>query len=95
MIGGGLAMGDRFSRRLQRALRRLHRTRLIGHCKKVMKQRGIVRDGSWLERWSLRNHDHFTTCSCFRCGNSRRYYGVPTVQEQRETQDELTALLED
>ena len=27
--------------------------------------------------------EHLTTCSCWKCGNPRRYFGEPTWQEVR------------
>jgi len=31
--------------------------------------------------------DHLATCSCQKCGNPRRYFGQPTVQERRHERD--------
>jgi hypothetical protein len=29
------------------------------------------------------NADHFAECSCWMCGNPRKYFGTLTLQEQR------------
>jgi hypothetical protein len=29
--------------------------------------------------------DHLASCSCYMCGNPRKYFGEPTMQERRET----------
>ena len=41
--------------------------------------------GGWedLKEWAQRNYDHLKRCSCWMCGNPRKYGAGPPVQEQR------------
>jgi hypothetical protein len=38
--------------------------------------------------WALRNHDHLKRCSCWMCGNPRRYWHEVTIQERRQSAGE-------
>ena len=42
----------------------------------------------WEGRWA-RLVDTPTPCSCCGCGNQRRHFGIPSIQEQRANQPEL------
>lgn len=33
---------------------------------------------------------HLKGCSCYMCGNPRRHFGAPTIQELRQTDDPFT-----
>jgi hypothetical protein len=69
----------------KRALRRHHRQRMI---------RRALR--SYVLRWEedreiqrervLRWYNNLAKCSCWMCGNPRKYEGRVTVQEQRQLQ---------
>jgi hypothetical protein len=54
-----------------RAERRAHSRR--------MKTRAIRARGGRTE--AIKEADHLASCSCWMCGNPRRYFGEPTRQE--------------
>ncbi len=63
----------------KRAFRRHHRLRMVNHGRTHL---------DWFdawdrEHWSLWNHDHLARCSCWMCGNPRKYRGERTLQEIR------------
>jgi hypothetical protein len=35
--------------------------------------------------WALRHYDHLAACSCWMCGNPRKYRGEPTIQERKHS----------
>jgi hypothetical protein len=41
-------------------------------------------DTDWKERdeWVRRHYDHWPVCSCYMCGNHRRYFNMVTRQEK-------------
>jgi hypothetical protein len=41
-----------------------------------------------LTRLALRCHDHLKGCSCWMCGNPRKWDGERTIQERRRLMDE-------
>jgi len=49
-----------------------------------MKARAIRIYPDWPDayKWA----DHIKGCSCMGCGNRRRWFGWPTMQEQRENE---------
>jgi hypothetical protein len=69
----------------KRAVRRHHRRRMIAYARRIYR--------SYLYDWSdeeileraRRNHGHLKKCSCWMCGNRRRWFG-PTIQERRMNQ---------
>jgi hypothetical protein len=65
----------------RRALRRHRRLRSIARAFRVARQ--LDMDGDFARRWALRAHDHLAVCSCWMCGNPRRYTGELTIQERR------------
>jgi hypothetical protein len=36
--------------------------------------------------WALRHHDHLKACSCWMCGNPRKWHAKPTIQERRRAE---------
>ncbi len=65
----------------KRALRR--------HCAKCKQRRIYRRFADWkqesgpeLESWVRRNFNHIALCSCWMCGQRRKWEG-PTMQERR------------
>jgi hypothetical protein len=72
---------------LIRALRRFQRERLIIRARKIRRNFGY-NDPSWTEWWVLRSYQHLARCSCWMCGNQRRYLGERTIQEQRHLIDD-------
>jgi hypothetical protein len=38
--------------------------------------------------WAIWKHDHLKCCSCWMCGNPRKWYGDPTWQERRRIEDD-------
>lgn len=59
----------------KRALRRHHKNRMKSKAKKVY---------HWLtEKQAIKAADHLKTCSCYMCGNPRKYKEGPTMQELR------------
>ena len=69
-------------RELKRALRRHHRARMIAYAREVTGRFwGFTPDE--LRRKAVRIRDHLAACSCWMCGNPRRYWGERTWQEIR------------
>jgi hypothetical protein len=67
----------------KRALRRHHRQRMIARALRVVYvYMGMEASDSATQDWVRRNHDHLKVCSCWMCGN-RRKWGGPTIQERR------------
>ena len=70
----------------KRALRRHHRRRMIAHARHVLSTiYGREYTAEELKRAARRYHDHLKMCSCYLCGN-RRKWGGPTLQERRMQQ---------
>jgi hypothetical protein len=67
---------------MRRALRRHHRQRMIRHA-----MRSLVL--SYEEDEQLRRvqalgwYNHLKKCSCYMCGNPRKFEGRPPLQERR------------
>tara|TARA_R110000823_G_scaffold115491_4_gene238178 strand:+ start:1873 stop:2073 length:201 start_codon:yes stop_codon:yes gene_type:complete len=36
------------------------------------------------QKEAVKRHDHAATCSCWMCGNPRKYFKEKTMQERRE-----------
>lgn len=70
---------------MKRSLRRHHRRRMIAHALRLYKNPGLTEE----ERlnWARRYYNHLQMCSCWMCGNLRKWLG-PTVQERRQQQPE-------
>lgn len=60
-----------------RAIRRHHRRRII------FKRYERVRKGSWYVKMPGYLAKNNTLCSCWMCGNPRKYFGEITRQEKR------------
>ena len=69
----------------RRALRRHHRQRMIGRAYRTYMLRW-ERDPEVQRRMVLRSYNNLTRCSCWMCGNPRRYGGCLTRQERRQNQ---------
>ena len=65
----------------RRAIRRHHRGRMIRRARRVMP--------AYLRDWAIRKHDHLKSCSCYLCGNVRKWNG-PTVKERRHARQNPT-----
>ncbi|MDX5935681.1 hypothetical protein [Acidithiobacillus thiooxidans] len=78
-------MSDRDSK-LARAIRRHHRYRLQRNRRYYWDKDGLTDN----PRWFGKVIDTPTPCSCWMCGNPRRYFGEKTLQELR--QDEADGL---
>ncbi|MEW4569411.1 hypothetical protein AB1L88_16220 [Tautonia sp. JC769] len=64
-----------------RAARRHHRSRMIARAKRSIKLSFMSTRER--ERFARKAHDHLASCSCWMCGNPRRWFGEPTRQERR------------
>lgn len=42
----------------------------------------------WKKRWAVRHADNLASCSCHMCGNPRRIWNEPTIQEKKISQRE-------
>lgn len=63
-----------------RALRRHHRNRIIlNRFKRVQMGRWHVKSPGYLTK-------NNTVCSCWMCGNPRKYFGELTIQEKKYRQ---------
>lgn len=36
-----------------------------------------------LDEWANKNAEHLKSCSCYMCGNPRKYFKKRTIQEKR------------
>ena len=69
----------------RRADRRARNKKKHDKSKNFMKDKGFV-DGyseEDIEQIVLRHSDNMRKCSCSLCKNWNKYYGVPTIQEQK------------
>ena len=70
-----------------RALRRHHRQRMIDRARRIMRQTWYWSQSENVDEeiadLAPRFADNMAKCSCPTCGNPRRWYGKPTVQERR------------
>ena len=77
----------------KRALRRHHRQRMIARA-----YRSYVlcweNDEDIQRERVLRWYNNLAKCSCWMCGNPRRYKGRPTLQEERQLQAALDEAME-
>jgi hypothetical protein len=67
--------------RWHRGWRRHHRERMIRRALRSLVVRGW--DGRAAREDALRWYDHLKKCSCYLCGNPRRYGAGATRQERR------------
>lgn len=69
----------------KRALRRHHRARMIHHAMRSYVI-GAFDDEGWAERRTRATYwaDNLAKCSCYLCGNPRKFEGRLTVQERRQ-----------
>ncbi len=75
----------------KRALRRHHRQRMIRRVMRIWGVQWVDEDEEARRLRALRLYNNMSKCSCWICGNPRRYEGRPTLQEKRQ----LLAALED
>ena len=70
-------------RSTKRALRRHHRERMI---QRAMRSLMLSCEEDWEERRqrAVGWYDNLAKCSCWMCGNRRKYEGRGPVQEQRQ-----------
>jgi hypothetical protein len=69
----------------KRALRRHHRQRMIRHALRSCLFLWET-DEELRRKRVLRWYNNLQKCSCYMCGNPRKYDGKPTRQEQRQLQ---------
>ena len=74
----------------KRAERRHHRARMSARARRIGR---VVRGmkGGELDRWVLQSFNNLQVCSCWMCGNPRRYFGDPTLRERRFAQESSTS----
>ena len=66
----------------KRSLRRHHRQRMIRRALRSYVLQ-VLDEGEARWQRALRWHDNLQKCSCWMCGNPRKYEGRLTRQEQR------------
>ena len=73
--------GEEIGRRSMRAYRRHQRLRMLDRALGSL----MFSDFSDEARkyWASRKFNHLKGCSCWMCGNPRRYLGERTIQERR------------
>jgi hypothetical protein len=81
------------SRRTTRTERIHHRKRMIERARRVFTIQNL--DDPWKEELARRLHDHLAVCSCWMCGNPRKYHRERTVQERRRFPDGRRAATEE
>lgn len=69
----------------KRAMRRYHRERLL---RRRLRQWNYGAYYPWTAREMIRYIDTPCTCSCPYCGNPRKWFKQPTLQERRAAQVE-------
>lgn len=57
-----------------RSVRRHHLQRMKARAAKIGKRQGWIRS-------KILCAEHMASCSCWMCGNPRKYFGEPTIQE--------------
>ena len=62
----------------KRALRRHQKARVKAKTRRVYPHDGQAKSA-----------DHLAVCSCWMCGNPRKWYGEPTIQERKASLDEV------
>ena len=62
----------------KRAARRHHKARMKKRAVRIYSQDPISAPEN-ASRWG----DHITVCSCYMCGNPRKWFGEKTMQEKR------------
>lgn len=72
---------DRAERRSQQARVRAKMRRYIASWNHHGKS-----DPEWVERTAAKMANHGKLCSCYMCGNPRRHFDEPTIQERRAQQ---------
>ncbi len=77
----------------KRALRRHHRARMVTRAKRIFLNRGDEPEQA--EKWASRLANHLAWCSCYSCGNPRRYYGFTmfSIRSEALTLQERAAAL--
>ena len=70
---------------MKRALRRHHRQRMMARARRILAT-GIGPTDPEFEDRVRRSYDNLSVCSCWMCGNPRKWRGLPTVQERRWSQ---------
>jgi hypothetical protein len=70
----------------KRALRRHHRERMIQRTLRSCRLALWADDPELLRARVLRWYNNRKKCSCYLCGNPRKYWGCVTIQEQRQLQ---------
>jgi hypothetical protein len=75
-------------RSMKRALRRHHRERMI---QRAMHSLALSHEEDWGKRreCAVAWYNNLAKCSCWMCGNPRKYAGRVTVQEKRQLQAAL------
>lgn len=69
----------------KRAIRRRHKLRMISKALRIQRLYwNIYTDEDAILYDALRSADNLVTCSCYMCGNPRKWYGLLTFQEYRE-----------
>ena len=66
----------------KRAIRRHQRNRLINHAWWTAESKD--EQDICQQKEAVKRHDHAATCSCWMCGNPRKYFKEKTMQERRE-----------
>lgn len=61
-----------------RALRRAIKEKLKRRAKKIFMLWGLD------EKYAVKSADHLKNCSCWMCGNPRKYFKEKTMQEKKE-----------
>jgi len=71
---------DRETERRAHSVRRSHKTRLQRRARWIWQ--AVWQNEPW-RLWEQSNGDNRKPCSCYMCGNPRKWFGKATYQEQR------------
>jgi hypothetical protein len=74
---------------MKRAERRSQKERMLRKALRKVEAYYVTEDfQEWKERWARKHADNLASCSCHMCGNPRKYWNEPTIQEKRISQRE-------
>lgn len=65
---------------------------MLRHAMNSVCLRGVTEDPRELREWASRWRDNLKKCSCYMCGNRRRFHEGPTFRERRQLHSALAEL---
>lgn len=75
----------------KRAIRRAQKARMLRKAQEASRLTWLSSDekwSEWKEQWARKHADNLAKCSCWMCGNPRKYWNQKTLQEKKFSQRE-------